>query len=275
MNVHPASTMRSTTPRTVRLEGEPSPDPVPPEGSEPPAEGEAIDFSTIDTPQKAALLPALNGASLAVNLATLQAEAKWEIVVTSLQQATLNNAMGESVRMQGASSKDSVVSLSGSGQLGEVPIEETWTLNKDNGVLTIEGTIGYSHESLVLHGADDGTQVLEGTIGDVAVREVFRRDDGLLALDGTLGGVEHHQAVKIDEDRMPMQPPLVFKDALVVEGTLGDAPITLHVDAVCPQHVPAVTYAGTGSIAGVAVESNQTLQITPIHAPAGEGLLAR
>ncbi|NDD27586.1 MAG: hypothetical protein EB084_04890 [Proteobacteria bacterium] len=275
MNVHPASTLRSTTPRSVRFEGEPSPDPVLPEGSEPPAEGEAIDFSTIDTPQKAALLPALNGASLAVNLATLQAEAKWEIVVTSLQQATLNNAMGESVRMQGASSKDSVVSLSGSGQLGEVPIEETWTLNKDNGVLTIEGTIGYSHESLELHGADDGTQVLEGTIGDVAVREVFRRDDGLLALDGTLGGVEHHQAVKIDEDRMPMQPPLVFKDALVVDGMLGDAPITLHVDAVCPQHVPAVTYAGTGSIAGVAVESNQTLQITPIHAHASEGLLAR
>lgn len=240
--------------------------PTRPAGEEPgaPADGGVIDFSTIDSEQKAALLPALNGASLAVMMATLQAEAKWNVAVTSLQQETLNDAMGASIRCQGASTDSSEVLLSGSGTLGEVPIEETWTLHKDSGVMTIEGTIGYSHESLVLHGADDGSQVLEGTIGDVAVREVLRRDEGEMHLDGTLNGVEHHQAVKIDEDRMPLAPPLVFGDVIVVDGTLGSAPIRLNVDAVCPQHVPAITYAAHGSVAGVTVASNHTLQITPL-----------
>lgn len=83
-------------------------------------------------------------------------------------------------------------------------------------------------------------------------------------LDGTLNGVAHHQSMKIDESRMPLAPPLVFTDVIVVSGSLGDAPIELAVDAVCPQHVPAITYAGRGSIAGVWVESNHTLQITPL-----------
>jgi hypothetical protein len=221
----------------------------------------AIDFSTIDSAPKAALLPALNGASLAVMMATLQAEARWNVAVTSLQQTTLNNAMGAEVRCEGTSSTSSEVSLTGSGNLGEVPIEETWTLHKDNGVLTVDGTIGYSHEALVLHDAGDGSQVLEGTIGEVAVHEVLRRSEGSMSLDGTLNDVEHHQVLTINENTMPLRAPQVYSKVITVDGSLGDAPITLCVDAICPEHVSAVTYAQHGTIAGTAVDTQHTLAI--------------
>ena len=241
-------------------EGQPAPDPGAGDG----AGGGSIDFSTIDSEQKAALLPALNGASLAVMMATLQAEAKWKVAVTSLQQTTLNDACGGTVRCQGTSSTSDEVSLAGGGTLAEVPIDETWTLHKDNGVMTIEGSIGWSHESLVLHGGDNGTQVLEGTIGEVAVHEVLTRSEGLLTMDGTLNGVEHHQAIHINEDQMPLRPPLVIPGVITVDGSLGSAPITLSVDAICPEHMPAVTYAQTGSIAGTTVSTNHTLQISAL-----------
>lgn len=249
------STATSTHVRRLPVDGEPPPTP---------SEGGPVDFSTIDSPGKAALLPALNGASLLVMLSALRAEAQWNVSLTSFQETTWNDATHGTVRCHGESSNSSKVSLSGEGTLGEVPIEETWTLDKDNGVVSIEGTIGYSHESLVLADSDDGTQHLDGTVGDVEVHEVLRRSDGHLLIDGTLNDVESHQALKVNEDAMPFEPPLTFNDVITVDGSLGNAPITLNADAVYPPHMPVVTYEERGAIGGTTLQGTHTLQISAL-----------
>jgi hypothetical protein len=250
--MHISTARRSAAPPLRTREEEPAPP------------SEELDFSTIDSAQEAALLPALHGPSLLVMLSALEAEAQWSVSLTSIQENTWNGSTHGFVRCHGESGDGSQVTLRGEGTLGGVPLEEAWSLDRDNGVVRIDGTVGWSREALVMSDAHDGSRHLDGTVGEVEVHEVLRREQGQLLIDGTLNGVEHHQALKINEDALPFAPPATFRDVIVAGGSLGGAPLTLNVDAIYPPHMPVVTYEERGTIGGVGVESSHTLQISPL-----------
>lgn len=219
-----------------------------------------LDLSTIDNEKKAAVLPALNGATYDVMLAALDVASAGGVVVDSLLQETIDNTPQSSIS---SNNGDTPTALAGSGTFGNAAFQETWSADPSTNTVKISGRIGSSDEALVLTRTGN-TAHLDGTVGTVEVHEtIVTGNNGALMIDGTLNRVPIHQQVTVNPDAMPIEPTTI-KNVVTVSGTLGSDPISFSEDAVYPPFEPIVTYTGQGNIAGTPVALNHTLQISAL-----------
>ncbi|MHB2015771.1 MAG: hypothetical protein ACYCW6_02380, partial [Candidatus Xenobia bacterium] len=144
--------------------------PVPAPPSSPPgptAPQPPIDFSTIDTPQKAALLPSLNatiGASLVQGMVR-------GMLGGETFSAALDLAFGNSTTGAVRFSMPDDNSLAGtlSGTLGSAAIQESWSVDAVAQTVTVQGTVGSSAEKLQWSRDDDSGWHMSGAVGSVKV----------------------------------------------------------------------------------------------------------
>ncbi|MHB2019225.1 MAG: hypothetical protein ACYCW6_19930 [Candidatus Xenobia bacterium] len=229
----------------------PTPAPAPPD----------IDFSTIDSPAKAAVLPALNPVTLLTLVQTTAQAAQAGFGLSSAISGNLGASTAASMNYTMAD--PSTATLSGHGTFGAAAFQESYQFDPTQGLL-ISGQIGNSAESLKLSDGQDGTHI-DGTIGSVAVHEVLTNggDDQnpKILIDGTLGGQKLHEELCNKPSSDPNGSP-----TLHMEGTLGSQAITLD-ENVTAQQDNGATLSATGNIAGVAVNLQHSLQLQAPPAP--------
>jgi hypothetical protein len=222
---------------------------APPPGAAPTTPAPDIDFSVIDTPQKAMLLPALaaNTFELLLNTTSIAGTSG----VTSFN-AALSMTMGSatSAAIVHSDTAPTTLTLNGQGTMGNAAFSETWQFN-DQG-LSIQGTIGSSQENLMVTAGDDGLHI-DGAIGSVEVHELLTVEgediDQKLIWDGTVGGEKIHQVRSyVDEGR-----GLVHDH---VEGSLGTLPIS-YDQHITSDDANGISFATQGQMAGVPVQTTQ------------------
>lgn len=238
----------------------PAPAPTPAPGPTDPTPD--IDFTNVDTPEKASLLPALNATSLLITVQALSDAGQGGLALTSALQMTLGQSTQANVNYQ--MSDPSTLSMSGTGTYGNAQFSENWAINPNDGSLSITGNVGNSQQALKMTGADDGTHI-DGTIGSMDVHEVITTqgdgDDAKLVWDGTVGGKTIHQELSIKPDAN--QNPVVH-----VEGKLGDAGISTDATATSSADQNTLNLNGQGTIAGNAIQYNHSITFaTPAPPP--------
>jgi hypothetical protein len=257
----PTMALRPAPARIAKNDPTPAPAPAPT-----PAPTNDIDFSNIDTPQKAALLPALNAAAFLLNLNALSSAAQGGMALTSALTMTLGQNTQLSVNYQMAD--PTAPALAGTGTAGSAPFTETWALDPTQG-LTISGNVGGSAEKLALTQADDGSTHIDGTIGGFAVHEtVTAAADGSngLVFDGTIGDQKLHQALNVNQPANGSNGPTTIS----VNGTLGNDAITID-EQVTSQSQTGLSLSGKGSIAGTPLTMTQTFAFAAPSGPSNPG----
>jgi hypothetical protein len=260
----------SAAAKMVKVMDDPTPAPTPTPA--PPAAPD-IDFSKIDTPEKAALTPALNPAIIVAAAATFAASMGGNgAMATAVQLAMGSSTTGSLNYTVFADQATQSVGLKGAGMLGDQPFAETWTLNTQNQdpsqpILNITGTIGNNAENLAVS-VDQQAQVIkiDGNVGDVDVHHniTFRQgpngDNPTVIVGGTMGGVALYEelAAVVDQSN-PNQA------GLNITGTLGDKNISNSLQAQVqnpndPKSM-AVNFNASGNIAGN--NFNMTGSISP------------
>ena len=149
-------------------EGCPCPEPCPP--SSPSDAAADIDFTQIDTPQKAALVPSLQPS---VFLATMNAMANASGHLASLA-ASLQMQLGQATEVNVSYAMPAgtgPVQMFAQGKVGDQDLVETWSL--DSTGLHITGTIGANQEDLTVTQTDKGLAI-QGQVGTVVVRETVK-----------------------------------------------------------------------------------------------------
>lgn len=169
--------------------------PIRPNSAPPPR---VLDFSVIDTAQKAELLPVMNVEVNVFNLETMGASAAYKLDVnTDFEQyiGGLNRRPAE-VGVQYSLHAGSNA-LQAQGTVGGVPLKETWTMAKD-GTTTIVGTVGATPENLVwTFDRKTHSSHLDGTIGNLQIHKTLPRKG---TWQGTVGNATWSEDEKMDVD---------------------------------------------------------------------------
>jgi hypothetical protein len=233
----------------------PAPPPAPAPAPEPPSCCD-IDFSKIDTPEKAALLPALNPTAIvavaAGIAASMSANSTAPVAVAFMLGANTPANLTCTLAPGGQ-----IPSLDVTGKLGAADFHESWKVDEQAQALHIDGQIGESAEQLTVT-ADPRAQIahVDGKIGDVEVHQTLSLvgdgDNRFLRADGSLGAVAFRQEIRPDMSD-PKNPKLE------VTGMLGDKPIQSTISA---SQVDNQTMAihGEGTIAGNAIKVDSQVQ---------------
>jgi hypothetical protein len=230
---------------------QPAPAPAPepqPEPAPAPAPTADIDFSNVDTPQKAALLPSLNGAAFLLTLNAISNAAQFGAGLTSSLQMTLGQATNADLSYS-LNADPNAFGLNGSGTIGGNAFSENWAFN-DQGLL-ISGSVGNAQEALTVSQQDDGLH-LDGTIGSVEVHEIVNNsaDGNGVVFGGTIGDQALNQTLTVGQDESG-------NSTIQARGTLGDAEI--NYDETVGQNDTGLSVTGQGSVAGNALQINHTL----------------
>lgn len=236
----------------------PAPSPAPP--TDPPTTYD-IDFSKMDTPQKAAVMPSLNPAVVA----TIANGVFASMAANQLMPINIQLALGASTPatlQYNLVPADKGVSIAGQGQIGGVPFQEKWTVDEKGQAFHLDGTLGDAKECLTLT-VDQKTNAahVDGKIGDVEVHQTLSQggtsQNPYLIADGTLcagsnskDAVALHQEVKLDPSN-PNQP------RLTVNGNLGDKPIQVVVTETATDK--SMVVHGEGNIGGTAFKLDNTM----------------
>lgn len=224
-----------------------------------PAPSADIDFSNIDSPAKAALLPVVNATTLLITAQAFNAAVNANLALDSALSMTIGASqkadVNYSVIPQFGGSDPSTLTMQAAGAMGNAPFKEDWTFNPLEGYVSIDGIIGGSQEALKLTETDHGNR-LDGTIGKLAIHEVIsgqgEDDDFRIVWDGTLGDQKIHQELGWKADDPVIQ----------VNGTLGDAPITMDT-VVTPQPDKInLSVSAQGNIAGTALSYTQSVKFS-------------
>lgn len=211
-----------------------------------------IDFSKIDTPEKAALLPVLNPAALVtVAFGVMRGMLHNNLYAPIPLQLSMGTSTFGNVTYQPASSPDS---LSAQGQLGGAAFQETWTRDDNAHVIRVCGQIGASKEDLTIAQMDKGGAV-SGKIGDIDVAQALtfgtKEDEPLVMADGALGTVRFHQeVVRLDSSD-------IRQTVVGVKGMLGDKPIQTEVRATATRK--SLDVHAEGTIAGTTFKMDSVL----------------
>lgn len=216
----------------------------------------ALDFSRIDTPEEAALMPALNAACFMLQLNAITSAAAGNLGVAS----SVHMAMGEKdeARIEYKMPDPSTLTYEGRGTLAGQPIEETWAYDSEQGGWSIGGQIGGRFENLLLTQNPDGSLFLRGTVDHVKVVETIKQgDDGnTFSFQGRIGNHDLQQILTVGVDARG-------NETMRVEGTLGNRPISFD-HAVQPEGARVKSSVGEGYIAGTPVFFSDHVTYTSI-----------
>lgn len=216
-----------------------------------------IDFSSVDTAQKASVLPSMNPITAFVLDNALSTAAEFGSAVSCKMQETLGTSTAANLTYDISGSD--LKTMHAEGTLGAASFQETWTLDPDSGIVQISGSVGNSAEKLTLTDGPDGRHV-DGTIGTVAVHQVITQQQGDLiryVWDGNVADRKNHQEMTIMSDAQ--QNPIMH-----VAGNLGDAAVSL--DATSTHGSDWWGMSGQGNVAGIAVSGTVNLQFKPASA---------
>lgn len=214
-----------------------------------------IDFSDIGTPEKAALLPALNPESFyftmkAITLASNAGAPLHASFQMSLGKNTPANVdYNMAAPSAGGVKKDGPITLNGSGKFGSAPFKETWTIN-DNGSIQIKGVIGKSTEELRVTPSIKGIQVvghIHGEHGFVDVHELITQPALGMRWDGSIGGKPMYAMRTINNDG---PSPIVS-----VRGSLDNRQISTDATVTNDADGTGFSLSSQGNIAGFDVRS--------------------
>lgn len=224
-----------------------------------PAPPPDIDFSTIDTPQKAALLPNVGFAAFVMNQNSLLAALQNGLDMKASVQMTVGGSTPMNLNYQYTNSK---LQMQAQGTFGNVPVTETWTVDPEQLTMTITGTIGNTPENLVYAiKQGDATYHLDGNVGDIPVHEALDVPaDTEMTCTGTLGDQPLNQTLTILN--AGTQKPAT----LHVEGTLGTAPI-LSDETVTSTANLQLNLTGQGNIAGTPMQISQSFTYSQPSTP--------
>lgn len=220
--------------------------PAPSVKDDPPADP---DFSTIDTPEKAAMLPSINPTTFLINAQGLTDAMQKSLALTTTLAMNIGQSTAVSLNYPVADPNNPT--MAGTGTIGSTNVTETWTKDPIEGTVTIAGTVGNSQENLSLTAGDDGTH-MDGTIGTVDVHQIIYStgagSNARLVWHGTIGGKSNHQEMSITDNVDGTQ-------SLHVEGRLGDGGIVTDAKLTQSADQNTVNLTGQGNIAGTPFNS--------------------
>lgn len=187
-------------------DNQPAPPPPQPQPPAPQPDPEPqIDFSKIDCPYKAVLLPTINPAIVATTLTGLIAASMTGAPCQAALAMAMGNTPGELTYSFDPNDANAVVK--GTGTLGEAAYTENWAVNQETGAITVSGTIGESTQELTFtQDEEQNCMFINGHVGDLAVSQklfVVESETGddsrsRLVIDGTIGGRAYHQELTVD-----------------------------------------------------------------------------
>lgn len=243
----------------LRSQEPPAPQPPPQEPPPQPDPEPGIDFSKIDCPYTAALLPTLNPASLATVFTGLIASSMTGAPAFAALALTFNNTQG--ALNYSFDPNDPNALVKGTGTLGEAAYTETWSVNQETGAIVVSGSIGESSQELTLtENPEDGSMLISGHVGELAVStRIFtvnseKGDDSRsrLIVDGTLGGRPYHQEISLAGESEQ-------GSALVASGYLNGS--DLNQTVLMSGTDSGQSTLATGDIGGVAFTLNANLAL--------------
>lgn len=200
-----------------------------------------IDFSNVDSPAKAALLPSINAATFQF----MSKEIAKAVRIGQPFSQSLHGTFGQSTPIDLTYQSTDDQSVAVEGTVGGQNLTETWRMDEHG--LTIDGTIGSGcKEHLVVTRQTDGRHV-DGTVGTLELHEII---DGLGEnVNGTIGGERIKQTVTTQG--------MDGYIATHVEGSLGSSAI--KYDDRLADTDDGFTLTGNGVIAGTRFEMTQTM----------------
>ncbi|GMU57998.1 MAG: hypothetical protein AMXMBFR33_71440 [Candidatus Xenobia bacterium] len=184
----------------------PAPEPPAPEppAPEPPTPEPGIDFSRIDCPNKALLLPTLNPAAVATVVTGLIASSMTGAPASAALALTFNDTAGSLSYSFNPNDPNALVTATGT--LGEAAYTENWAVNTETGAITVTGTIGESTQELTFSECEEqNAMFINGRVGDLAVSQklfLVESQSGdesrsRLVVDGAIGGRSYHQELSL------------------------------------------------------------------------------
>lgn len=190
-----------------------------------------MDFSVIDTAQKADLLPAMNVDIQDTTMLYIDAARRYNLNFA----CDLEQYMGKIDNPTPARLHYTLPARTGTAQaegtIGDTPIKETWTQAKD-GTVTLSGFVGSTPENLVWsYDRKTLTWHLDGNIGTI---EVHKSRHGKEPWRGTVGDstITEEEKMDVDHDHVitglhlsgGLQPPSGKSLATQVDSTLVTTP---------------------------------------------------
>lgn len=250
--------------------------PAPPAPPAPAPQPDTLDFSKIDCPVKAALLPinepALQlGLAAGVMFAVLAGAHGGAIPLITLELASKSADKLTNVTYS-LDLKDQQNPLSVSGDVDGQAVSDSFSLDEKSQTAKFSGAIGASKTELSL-GLDEDTQALKvsGKLGDVDVNLSYSAimdpngKDGLRGLhtEGTLGGQAYSVDTRFDTQKLTRGGSKDEPAKMTVRGKLGDADISKDY-TISTNQMPSgaeIDVAGSGTTAGVPQEVNMKLTL--------------
>jgi hypothetical protein len=212
---------------------------------------DGVELSSIDTPQKASLLPSLNGPIISMLYGAMN---PGSTLLAADFAMRLGSQDGE-VRYQ----SDGSGAMVGSGSLAGEAFSEKWTLAADGGA-DIQGRIGSSDERLHVR-SDANFFYIDGQVGSVEVHERGFNVTGptdvqqRYVFDGTLGGLPSHTEIYRSSVGM------------TTYGYLGGQGSETTFNATPSADGTLITVNGSGVVAGTALNVVAALQVKPPDPP--------
>lgn len=229
----------------------------------PPAPAAELDFSTIDSVQKAALLPSTNLELTNMTLGGLGATLYERVDTTATLVETIGNTTNANITYTSAVGSPTT---RGEGVIGNAPVHETWSFN-DQGKTIIDGTIGNSTEHVEWKYDIRGSS-MDAVIGSIEIHKTGKTDplnaahttwDGTILDRSTGKSTPLHEETycEIDGDKGASGP--VKRSHL--QGTVGLADTQVNSSVTRFQRGIATTSDGDSKICGVPVGYTHILQM--------------
>lgn len=219
----------------------------------------ALDFSRVDDPMEAALLPLMDPGlqwSLAAGLLHLANDGGAPLLSVFYSA----RANGVPMQMQYRVDIKGTQALVGRGQLSGQKVRESASLQ--DGRIRLRGRVGGRNENLIVSAADDKVQI-DGHLGGVGTHlqmwHLPYLSDAVegIHVQGTLGG----QPYELDAVLFDCGEP--SRSALHVRGKLGDAPIARDYDITTRLAAEGaqLVFHGQGNTGGIQQQIDITMTV--------------
>lgn len=184
----------------------------------PQAASEPVDFSSIDTPEKAVLMPILNPAILSATLAGIFLSTMTNGPVSAALSLAFNDTRGElqyTCTGEGASA---------TGQIGGLEYRESWTLDREKRQMLVEASLGETRMQMTITPGSQNAAQARGQIGDLKLIQVIggKSDMSSVSANGRLGGQTLGVNLAAREEERDTY-------LLSVNGAVGQAPLSQEI----------------------------------------------